>query len=87
MDARPPVEELGHERDVVQVSLASDVIRAYQGSQADPLCPGDDQARAAELRPLRVLFLGGIHLLALELVVQLLSHHVKITPHHRASRQ
>lgn len=68
---RPPVEQLRHEGDVVQVGLACDVVRSDQGCEPDALGPRDHVAGAAEPRPLGVLLVR-VGLLALELVVQLL---------------
>lgn len=71
VDARPPVQQLRHKRNVVQLSLGVNVARPDERGQPDPLGPRNDQTGAAELRPLGV-FVGPVALVALEVVVQLL---------------
>lgn len=73
MDTRPPVEQLSHKGNIVQLSLSVDVARPNERSQSDPLSPRNYETGAAELRTLRV-FIGPFALVALEVVVQLLRH-------------
>ena len=47
VDARPPVEQLGHEHGVVQLRLPSDVPRTNHGRHPDARGTRDHQARAA----------------------------------------
>lgn len=71
VNARPPVEKLCHESDVVLNGPAVDVSRTDQGGKSDIFCPRDYQTGAAELRPLGV-FVRPMALVEVEVVVQLL---------------
>lgn len=73
VNARPPVEQLRHEGDVVQMGPASDVAGTDERSQPDPLGTRDHKTRAAERYPLGIP-VRRIAIFALEVVVQLLRH-------------
>lgn len=72
VNARPPVEQLRHERDVEQLSFRFNVARPDERSQPDPLSRRDDQTGAAKLTIPLGVFVGPVALIDLEVVVQFL---------------